>query len=70
MKKGLKCYLKRRIERYKKSFFLYKIIAKRGGGIAKNTKDDLERELGKSVVSSNNSLNYRYSEDNNMIDNK
>ena len=47
-----------------------KIIAKRGGGIAKNTKDDLERELGKSVVSSNNSLNYRYNEDNNMIDNK
>lgn len=47
-----------------------KTIARRGGGIAKNTKDNLELELGMSVVSSNNSLNYRYNEANNMIDNK
>ena len=47
-----------------------KTIARRGGGIAKNTKDNLEHELGMSVVSSNNSLNYRYNEANNIIDNK
>ena len=40
-----------------------KKIARRGGNIAKNTKDNLEKELGKTVISKENSLNYRY-EDN------
>ena len=44
-----------------------KEIAKRGGKIAKNTRDDLEKELGKSVISKDNSLNYKYIEDKNLI---
>lgn len=39
-------------------------IAKRGGRIAKNTRDNLEKELGKSVISKNNALNYKYLDDN------
>lgn len=35
-------------------------VARRGGNIAKNTRDDLESELGMSVISSKNSLNYQY----------
>jgi len=35
-----------------------KKIAKRGGNIAKRTRDNLEKELGNSVISNNNSLNY------------
>ena len=35
-------------------------IAKRGGRIAKNTRNDLEKELGKSVISKENALNYKY----------
>ncbi|MDE6140979.1 MAG: Bro-N domain-containing protein [Bacilli bacterium] len=37
-----------------------KEIARRGGKIAKNTRDDLEGELGESVITSSNSLNYQY----------
>lgn len=37
-----------------------KRIAKRGGNIAKLTKDNLEKELGKSVISNKNNLNYEY----------
>ncbi len=37
-----------------------KEIAKRGGKIAKNTRDNLEKELGRSVLSSNSNLNYEY----------
>ncbi len=35
-------------------------IAKRGGNIAKNTRDNLEQELGESVIISQNNLNIRY----------
>ena len=35
-------------------------IAKRGGNIAKITRDNLEKELGRSVLSNKNSLNYEY----------
>jgi len=35
-------------------------MAKRGGKIAKNTRNNLEKELGKSVISKGNSLNYKY----------
>ena len=37
-----------------------KEIAKRGGRIAKNTRDNLEKELRKSVISNKNNLNYQY----------
>ena len=37
-----------------------KEIAKRGGNIAKNTRDNLEKELGESVISNKNSLSYQY----------
>lgn len=40
------------------------MIAEIGGNTAKVARDDLERKLGKSVVTSNNNLTYRY------IDNK
>ena len=35
-------------------------IAKRGGKIASNARKDLENELGESVVTSENMLNYKY----------
>ena len=35
-------------------------IAKRGGKIAGNARKDLEYEIGESVVTSNNALNYEY----------
>ena len=35
-------------------------VAKRGGGIAKQARDNLEKELGDSVVTKNNKLNYEY----------
>lgn len=47
-----------------------KKIARLGGNTAKIARDDLERKLGESVVSSNNSLGYQYKYDNNMIENK
>ncbi len=37
-----------------------KEIAKRGGRIAKNTRDNLEKELSKSVISNQNNLSYKY----------
>ena len=37
-----------------------KEIAKRVGQIAKNTRDNLENELHKSVISNQNNLNYQY----------
>lgn len=37
-----------------------KEIAKRGGKIAKITRDNLEKELGRTVISNKNSLNYEY----------
>ena len=37
-----------------------KEIARCGGKIAKNTRDDLESELEMSVITSSNSLNYQY----------
>ena len=35
-------------------------VAKRGGKIASNTRKELEQELGESVVTNNNALNYEY----------
>ncbi len=47
-----------------------KNIAKMGGNTAKVAKDDLERKLGKKIISSNNQLKYKYKDDYKMIDNK
>ncbi len=47
-----------------------KKITKMGGNTAKVAKDDLERKLGKKVISSNNQLKYKYKDDYKMIDNK
>ena len=45
-------------------------IAKKGGHIAKITRDNLEKELGESVVTSKNALNYKYIEDEKLIEDK
>ena len=47
-----------------------KRIAKLGGHAAKSARDDLEKNLGKSVITSENNLNYKYIDDNKKIDNK
>ena len=39
-----------------------KEIAKSGGKIAKNTRNDLEKELGETVITSKNALDYKYIE--------
>lgn len=48
-------------------------IAKQGGQIAKNTRDDLEKALGESVLTKENNINRRYISDNSItkeIENK
>ena len=35
-------------------------IAKQGGDVAKNARSDLESKIGKSIITKNNSLNYKY----------
>ena len=40
-----------------------KEIAKIGGNIAKNTRDDLENRLGRTVIEKTNSLNYQYNDE-------
>lgn len=47
-----------------------KEIAKRGGQIAKNTRDNFEKELGKSVITKQNNINRVYLEDTNQIETK
>ena len=44
-------------------------VARRGGRIAENARKDLELELGESVVTNNNSLDYEY-KDEKLIDTK
>lgn len=44
-----------------------KEIAKRGGNIAKNTRDNLEKELGRSAITKENNINRRYIESNENI---
>jgi len=44
-----------------------KEIAKLGGHAAKVARDDIEKNLGKSVVSNQNSLNYNYLDENKQI---
>lgn len=44
-------------------------IASIGGNIAKNTREDLEKELGEPVISADNKLNYQYIDENKKIKN-
>jgi len=46
-----------------------KLIAEVGGNVSKVARSDLERKLGKTVVSDKNSLSYRYSKVNMIEDN-
>lgn len=47
-----------------------KEIARRGGDVAKITRDKLEKELGESVIISDNNINIRYINDKKKIDTK
>ena len=47
-----------------------KEVAKRGGKIANNARVDLESEIGESVITKNNALNYEYSEEEHLLENK
>jgi hypothetical protein len=43
-------------------------VARRGGGVAKRTKDFFEEETGSEVISKDNALNYQYLDDNKLIE--
>lgn len=43
-------------------------VAKRGGTVAKKTKDFFEEETGSKIISKENNLNYKYIKDNKQID--
>ena len=45
-------------------------VAKMGGHAAKVAREDIEKSLGESVVTKKNALNYKYIEDEKLIDNK
>ena len=45
-------------------------VAKRGGGVAKGAKDLYEKETKKSAISKNNSLNYKYINEQKQIEDK
>lgn len=47
-----------------------KNVAKIGGSIAKITRDNIEKEINRSVISEENALGYRYIKDNKKIENK
>ena len=47
-----------------------KKVAKMGGHAAKVARDDIEKNLGETVVSKNNSLSYKYVEEDLMIEKK
>ena len=47
-----------------------KRIAKMGGDAAKAARDNIEKNLGKTVISNKNSLSYKYIDENNKIENK
>lgn len=41
-----------------------------GGHAAKVARSDIEKNLGRPVISNENLLNYQYKDDNNFIENK
>jgi len=46
------------------------VVAKRGGKIAGNARKNLESELGQTILTQENALNYQYIDDNKQIENK
>ena len=47
-----------------------KEIAKRGGDVAKVTKEKLEQEFGEEVITNKNNINLKYIDENNKISSK
>jgi len=47
-----------------------KTIAKMGGHVSKVARDDIEKNLGQSIVSKDNKLQYKYIEEDLMIETK
>ena len=47
-----------------------KKIAKLGGHAAKSARDDLEKNLGETIITSNNNLNYKYIDEKEKLENK
>ena len=47
-----------------------KKIAKTGGQIANNTRIDIEEKLGRSIINNENSLNYQYKDNDNLLEKK
>ena len=45
-------------------------VARRGGEVAKNTRDEIETLLGEKIVTSKNNLSYQYIDDKKTITNK
>ena len=45
-------------------------VARQGGQVAKNTRDEIENLLGESVVTNQNKLNYKYIDEKKKIENK
>ena len=43
-------------------------VARRGGNIAKITRDNLEKELGRTVITNQNKLNYKYLDETKKIE--
>ena len=43
-------------------------IAKAGGEVAKTARDDLEEKLGESIISKENNMNYKYLDDNKLLE--
>ena len=45
-------------------------VAKAGGQVANNTRKDIEKRLGESIITKENSLNYQYIDKHNQIEYK
>lgn len=45
-------------------------VAKIGGNVAKVARDELEKQLGESVISKENMLNYQYTDEYEKLENK
>lgn len=47
-----------------------KAIAKKSGHVAKVAREDMEKELGETVISKGNALNYEYINESEILQNK
>ena len=45
-------------------------VAKIGGNVAKVARDELEKQLGESIINKENMLDYKYIDDTALIENK